>query len=236
MLASVDALISQLRSQPRLRLGLWLVVAILWFYGILTLQEAADRALVDHDALAAQVVRMRAVGAEGEWPARAESARAKLVEMEARLWQAGSVGLSQATLQDLLGQMLRESAVMRPTLAVSTETSSDGESRPSGSSELPALREGLWKVTAKLAFDGTPMQLTGLLEALRAEERLLVVETLNVRASIGLHGEMTLAAYFQKPVEQASRTTSRSAGKEGAVTPASHVPATPVGVADPRPR
>ena len=67
---SLSPLMAGVKDNPRLRLGLWLVVGIFWLYGLLLLRDEARLATSEHQTLAKKVENAGAVKSK-----RMESAR-----------------------------------------------------------------------------------------------------------------------------------------------------------------
>ena len=190
-------LLTQLRANARLRVGLALIIAIAWLYGVLTLrdevQAQSQRYRNDHLAIA----RLTNQLAEPEWPARASTARALAVQMEGRLWQAPTPGLAQAAYQDWLTVAMVKAGITAPQVTVTVVD----EAAPAPQADATAAPDALtdvWKLKARVLFEFNPPALMDFLAGLENHERQSVVRQLTVRREPSPRVEMELTAYFQK--------------------------------------
>lgn len=195
---SLSPLMAGVKDNPRLRLGLWLVVGIFWLYGLLLLRDEARLATSEHQTLARKVARMQAQSNQSEWKARVEPAMALQLELESRLWHEGTIGLAQATFQDWLNQAVLQSTLTRAVVTVAAQEESASENTSAAKTES-GLNRDLWKVSAKVAFDFAPKGLYALLGRLEGHDKQIIVESLVVRSLPTPRAEMVLVAYFQKP-------------------------------------
>jgi hypothetical protein len=181
-----NQLLTELKNSVRLRIGLALVVAVLWFNGILSLRDqlAADQKRVAQ--LAGQIHRARQYATQTEWPERAKQARITQVELEGRLWHSGTPGLAQAAFQDWLTQSLKRAAMGRSEITLIQDA---GNSKSD---------ESLWKIKARLSFDFSPGSFHDWLSQVTGNERQISVEKLNVRTEPVPRVEAILVAPFQK--------------------------------------
>jgi hypothetical protein len=191
----LQRLLAEIRGNSRLRLGLLAIGGILCLYLGLLLQEQAERAEVEQARLAARVARERAAAAEAEWLQRAEAARALRSEAEARLWQAGSLGLAQAVLRDWLEQAAQQAGLAKLQLAVAGQEQ-QGEKDDGG------VSAGLWKAGARLSFEFNPRTLQTFLRLLREHRHDVIVENLQIRGVSGLRAEVAVAAWFHRPADK----------------------------------
>lgn len=74
------------------------------------------------------------------------------------------------------------------------------------------LAPGLWKVSARVAFDFHPQSFYPLLGRIAGSEKAIVVESLTIRSASNPRAEARLVAYFQKP---APPNTGDVAGQRG---------------------
>lgn len=189
----INALLAGVKANPRLRLGLWLIVCIVWFYGILLLRDEARLAVSEQQALARKLARIQAQTAQTEWMERAESARARQLDLEERLWRESTIGLAQATFQDWLNQAVQQASLTHPAVTVAAmEENAGGETETRHD-------EDIWKVSAKLGFDFSQKGFYTLMGRLATHDKQIVVETLTIRGEPAPRAEMVLVAHFQKP-------------------------------------
>lgn len=198
---SFSALLAGAKANPRLRLGLWLIIGIAWLYALLLLRDEARHAVSEHQTLARKVARFQAQAKQTDWMERVEPARALQLELESQLWRESTVGLAQAAFQDWLNQAVQQANLARPMVTVAAQEESASEK--SGTDATGSDRNGdVWKVSAKVGFDFTPKGLYALLGRLAGHDKQIVVETLVIRGVPTPRAEMVLVAYFQKPAAQ----------------------------------
>jgi hypothetical protein len=189
-------LLAEARGNRRLRWGLWAILGLLWAYGVLALRdEAAVRAntyIVAARRAAQQETEAQSTG----WMSRAEAARVLKAQLESRLWQANSIGLAQAALQDWLSRALQAAKAVRPAVTVTASDTPVAEGAPGGGR---GQVEDLWKVSAKLEFAFAPESLMAVLEALEGSQHTVAVESLEVRTEPTPRAEIGVVAYFQRP-------------------------------------
>lgn len=178
----------ELKNSIRLRLGLALVVAVLWLNGVLSLRDALTEEARRTAQLAGQINRARQYAAQTEWPERAKQAQIAKVELEGRLWRSGTPGLAQAAFQDWLTQNLKRAEVGRPDVTMV----------PDAGGGKAGEGTDLWKIKAKLAFDFSPRSFESLMGQLVNHERQIVIEQLIVRRESLPRVEAVLVAPFQK--------------------------------------
>ena len=201
-----DKLAAELGASRRLRVGLALIVAVLWLYGVLLLRDARDERTRGFRQASVQLVRLQEAAGQTEWPQRLEEAKILQAALESGLWRGDSLGLSRAALQDWLAQQMKQAQVPRPliTLAAQEEDAPGAAGGAGAAGAAPDaaaadLAAGLWKVKAKLNFDFTAESLPLLLARLAAPSPRVTVESLRVVREPVARVEMVVVAYFQKP-------------------------------------
>lgn len=188
--------IEQLKTNSRLRWGVWLIVWMFWLYGVLELRDYQAAEREQYRSTLASVSRLHAQNSRTEWLSRVEPARTMAVQLESRLWQASSSGLAQAAFQDWLRTALAESGVAQPQIRVSGIDEDAGAAE--GGKRGPA---DLWKIRANLSFGLNPEGLTDLLSRIEFGERLVGIESLVIRNETAPRVEMQLIAFVQKQAD-----------------------------------
>lgn len=193
--------LAEMKANPRLRWGVWAIVGIVWLYGVLELRDASQRQTEAYRAASRKLVQAQTIATQGEWPARLEQVNIARLELESRLWKAGTPGLAQATFNDWLAQLALQSSLARSQIAVSAQEDgpSGREAGDKGSGAVP----GLWKVSARLSFDFAPPGFHRLMAQLATRDQRVVIESLTIRGVPNPRAEMLLVAYFQKPAAPA---------------------------------
>ena len=196
---AVDSALSEFRSNPRLRWGTWVLVAILWLYGNLLLRDLADARAHEYRALGARIARAQAAAKQAEWLTRVAPARSLQLSAEGRLWRATTAGLAQAALQDWLNQAAQQAGLNKAQIVVGTAEDVLVADKSAAAAAPHAAGSGLWKVSAKLAFDFHPKSLYALMQRVAEHDKQIVVEALNVRGAPAPKADAVLVAYFHKP-------------------------------------
>jgi len=184
----LDQAIAELKASARLRIGLALIVSVLWVNGLLSMRDHLEEAAKRHGQLLAQINRMRQYATQTDWPMRAKQAQMAQVELEGRLWRSGTPGLAQAAFHDWLADNLSKAALVHPEETLVQE----------GGAHKPEPGGDFWKIKAKLAFDFSPRSFGEWMGKLASAERQVVVEKLTVRLEPAPRVEAMLVAPFQK--------------------------------------
>ena len=95
----------EIRGNPRLRLGLVMIAAVLGVLGLLEWHDRQGLRVGEQQRLAAQVARLAKPQSMAAWPRREREAQAVLQLLQQRLWRHTSVGLAQAQFQVAGGQI-----------------------------------------------------------------------------------------------------------------------------------
>ncbi len=183
-------MIDEFRQNPRLQLGLVASIGLVWFYGVLTID---DQLLVKSKELTDTLKRQQRweqTAAQSEWMARANEAREAQKLLEKQIWREETLGLAQANFGDWLARTIVQAGLTRPQIAVSIQPVEG----------VPGDLGELWRVTARVNVDFDPKTLAVLLGKLSAEERLLVTETMTIRGSPVPKVDLQLLAYFGRPL------------------------------------
>ena len=211
---TTSPILAEIRGNPRLRLGLWLIFGIFWLYALLLLRDAGNRATNELTTLGKKVARLQTESAQTAWTTRAASAEALQVNLESRLWREGTIGLAQATFQDWLTQGAQQANLARTVVTVAAQEESNVENAATAKTE-PVMPKNIWKVSAKVGFDFTPKGLYAFLARLEQHDKQVIVESLTIRGSPAPRAELILVAHFQKPVALEKPAALASDGSKG---------------------
>lgn len=173
---------TELAANPRLRLGAWLVVALVLLSQVLLQAGRVQAAHADYDAAANRLQRAEALLGRQDWPELLAAERAANAKIDALLWQADTEGIAQARLQAVLGDMVArigfENALVR-----------SGVSQP-----LPALPD-VWRVQMRVSGSCEPAVALRLLHEIAKHPQSFVVDRLDmIRANSRL--TLLVSAYF----------------------------------------
>ena len=160
-------LASELAGNARLRLGAYLVLALLLLYWLLV--RSADLASVraDHNAAAGRLDRAEAMLAAADWQPRLEAARSADAALEARFWQAETAAQAQAQLRKALADVAASAGVREPRLQAGV-----GQPVPNA--------PGLWRAQVRLTGNYAGGSELRLLHALATHDEKIVVDRLDL--------------------------------------------------------
>jgi hypothetical protein len=111
----------ELRTNARLRIGLYLILAVFWLYGLLVLRDQIARDRETWQSVESRIARAKSTAATADWTSRAQDVKSSLAEYERLIWREGSVGISQATLQEWLQRSFAASGVIVRATQVSAQ-------------------------------------------------------------------------------------------------------------------
>lgn len=203
---SVKTIFAELKANPRLRWGLWGIAGVLWLYGVLELRDEIQRQSDAYRAINRKIARIQGTATQTEWLARRQDAQSMQLNLENRLWRESTIGLAQATFHDWLSQLTQQADIAKAQLVVAAqdEESTGGKDAASADNSGTLAAPGLWKVSAKLAFDFNPQSFYPLLTQLTTQEKKVIIESLVIHSTPTPKAELVLVAYFQKPAPGAT--------------------------------
>jgi len=176
--------LQELRTNVRLRLGLWLIAAIVGFYGILALDDYRQKLMKDYQSQANHLMQLQSVINETQWQARVEQIRALKVPLEEKLWKATSKGLAQANLQTWLDTQAKTAKLEIHRLTVE---------EPIETKEKPAL----WQISAQIDGVFVSSGFENLLLAISQHPQWVIVERLDIQAPPNGRFTLVVTVYFQ---------------------------------------
>jgi hypothetical protein len=202
---------NQFRENTRLRIGVYAILASLWLYGLLVLHDHIKREREAWQTSENQIVRIKNAAANVDWTTRAQEVKTTLSDYERLLWREGSVGVSQAALQESLarnfaaaGMQVRVTQVAATEAAVPTITTN--ESNPIN--DLAPIR-----IRAQVDF--RPQSFYTWLLSLnrdRLEKRpTVVIESLVVRGGQTPVADMELIGYAMRNVTNVANAPNTAA-------------------------
>lgn len=166
MNATLSGVIEHARREwagnPRLRLGVMVIGAILALYLALVLRDWSAALQQDYTTASARLHKMQSLAGQEEWLARADSARQLREGLEAEIPDIATLGLAQAGAQTWLRDI---TTAFGSTVRVETQ---------------PAARvsedDDVWRVPVVLAGTLDPPKLLQLLQQIESHGTLVVVE------------------------------------------------------------
>ena len=186
---------TELAAKLPLRVGLYLLIGGVWLYGLLVLQDAATATATQLKTAQNQRLRAEAVAKEGDWSARALSAKEAVVDAQSLLWREESAGLAQALVGDQVAKSLAQARITPRNLNVANVV----ENKPNAIASASANAQEIMVVRAKVQFDFKQQEFYAWLEKLardRAERKpSFVVDAISVRGVPTPLVEVDLIAY-----------------------------------------
>ena len=175
----------ELAANPRLRLGVWLIVAILLFYWVALVQPERRALAVDEytDTATRLASSQRVMDRREEWPGLLAAAQESDQVLQRSFWRADTEGLARAGLQETLEKVVAD----LDTRNVAIE---------SGSSRPVTDVEGLWQVQARLTANYSAGTELKLLHALATHPRKLVVDRVDLVRGRQSRIILLVSAYF----------------------------------------
>lgn len=159
---------SEFSENRRARFGAWLILGIVFVYGLLVQSDRVRTAYDAYGAEAARLVRAETLLGEEDWTqllfAEREAGRA----LEGAFWEAETEGVAQARLQAVLTDMIKGLDLRRPAIR-------------SGVSQAVPEVPGVWQVQMRLTCRYRPGAELQMLYRLATYPKKLVVERLDVR-------------------------------------------------------
>ncbi|OIR06760.1 hypothetical protein GALL_110080 [mine drainage metagenome] len=206
---SADALLAELKANPRLRWGLWTIVGVIWLYGVLAMHDEVQEKRDSYLALSKRVARIQGTATQSEWSNRLGEAKSLQLNLENRLWREGTIGLAQATFHDWLYQSAQQASLGNVQLLVAAQDDESEGSGGKGSADGGTRSASdLWRVSAKLSFDFNPQSFYPLLARIASHEKRVSIESLTIRSTPTPKAELLLVAYFLKPPAAETRQSN----------------------------
>ena len=106
MSGMIDEIRDQLRANPRLQLGLWVVAGIFLVNLALGLAEQSTRLEAEYGRLSGQLSRLQGLSGQRDWDDRVREVKAAQEAWRETLWTAGTRGLAQAIADEAIREAL----------------------------------------------------------------------------------------------------------------------------------
>lgn len=173
----------QFRNNPRLRVGIYMILMIGLLYALLMAGDWQNRLEADFVEKSVRLARLEAVAGQSRWPTIASAARASVVQTEILLWKANSPGLAKASVQNWMNRQLKKNGI--DTARVNIEDAFEVKDC-----------QGIWQVSATLEIPFLPKEFLAFI-AMIEKERGIVVEQLDISRSKRSKLGLGLKIYFK---------------------------------------
>lgn len=177
----MNNLILELKNNRRLRIGLCLIVAIIWLYGVLELRDGAEAAEQALTVQVRQVARLAQQGAQTGWVDAARVAAERRASVEKSLWTTETLGSANAAMQDWLQDQAKQSGIqtMQVTFADTADHGPFGAAvLVDKAGDVPA---GINKIKGRFTFDFDGTTFDKFMSAVTAGEHPIFIDNLLVR-------------------------------------------------------
>lgn len=173
--------ILEIKNNPRLRIGLVIIVAIFWFYAILELRDRVEIASQGVAAQSRQVMRLDRQSAQKEWLQVARVAAQRRGEAERILWSKDTIGSANAALQDWLQEKAKQSGITKFQINLTDADDSGPIGLNTISEKSDNIPVGVKKIKGRLNFDFDGASFDKFVAGITAGEHRIFIENLLVR-------------------------------------------------------
>ena len=187
--------LEELSGNRRLQLGGLAIVALLWTYGLLTLDEQVDARQQAAASLQNENRALANLADDDAWLELRQAAVRRLSEFRERIWREESEGHVQAAFQDWLQGQVNARGLRALELNVSILSRAPGEVAGATTAQL-ALPPEMRLARARLVLDFEPQALIDLLAGLAQDGRWIWTERVMIRNWGTPRVELELGALF----------------------------------------
>jgi hypothetical protein len=184
--ASVTQIRQEWQENRRLRIGGWLILALVFGYCILFLQDKEKMVEEESRVLYSRLAKLQSLAGQSEWSARAQAARSVRVQLESRLFTAESRGLAQANIQTWIDGRIKKIQLAGTRVQVE-------QARPVSG------HQGLLQVTATVQGRFEWDKVVELVRDIERNEHLMFIEQFDVIRLKNEHFTLVFRAFFQEP-------------------------------------
>lgn len=177
-------------GNPRLRIGVGLVVVILVFYLLMVLADWRTALHAQYQQRTLQLYKVQALAGKDEWLLRAENARTLDKALRSEIPSAATIGLAQAEVQTWMRQIMQ---AFGPKMG----------SQPHAPTPV-AGEPGLWRIPVTIRGLVSVQQLQEILRRIESADRLTVIDSMTVSMVRDVPNvSLTAVAYYRvgKPGE-----------------------------------
>ena len=185
-----ERVLGEARANPRILIGLAVILLLLWGYGLIGLIDSVDAAGRRFADTEIEIKRATGLVGEAGWDVRAAEAEALKAQLLLRLWTAETEGQAQADFQEALARAARESGLVR--------TQVRGDREPT---EIAGL--GVHMLGATISADFAPEPLSSFLLKLAEIDRTIHVRSLRATRQPLARLDMLVATYHGPPTQGA---------------------------------
>ncbi|GAA5180658.1 hypothetical protein GCM10025771_25700 [Niveibacterium umoris] len=170
-----DGVLAELRTNARLRIGLWLILAIGVGYALAGWDDRLQARAAALGEMRAEIDRLAPLTGQSIWLDRLKALEARQQTLKGHLWAASSDGLEEATIQDWVQQQARSSGLNVKDMRVSRQFSEDASKAKS------AAEAGYLPVKVRLAADFSQASVLAFLTAIESSEKAVLIDHLTIK-------------------------------------------------------
>ncbi|WHZ19772.1 MAG: hypothetical protein OJF55_001921 [Rhodanobacteraceae bacterium] len=172
----------ELKRNPRLRLGLVVIVALIAIYQITGISQWRASIAADYSLQQERLLRIRGISKQDGWAQRAADAASMRKALQAEISDANSVGLAQATFQGWLSGLVRSTGKpLQITMGAPVK--------------LPG-QSGYWKIPAQVAGNLSIREAMELIRQVESRKELVTVDSIELTNDQYPRASLALATYY----------------------------------------
>ena len=193
----IDRLREELLGNPRLRIGVVLIAALVVVYAILVLRDAGRNARATAAAPQARIAALAGGARDGElWRAHAQRSRGLLAEYDGYIWHDATMAQAQAAMQDLVNQKLARAGLRSREVNVGggiDAAASAPQVAAAGANAEPV------KIRARVVFEYQRPALAAFVRGLVDDPRHVGLDRLLIRTTPEPVVEIEMFALYRSP-------------------------------------
>ena len=179
----LDPFRAELARNPRLRVGIVVIGALLLVYQLAGLTDTRSRLDADYAVKLTQLVRVQGISREDGWDRRASDIHAVRKALEAQIPDADSVGLAQATVQGWLRDTVGN---VGPKLTVTMGTPLRVDDQ-----------HPYWRIPAQINGPIAPSQALELIRQIESRKDLVTVQSIRLTSGDTPSLALEVASYYR---------------------------------------
>jgi len=175
--------LDEIKTNTRLRLGLWLILIILLAYAIVLLQQYEHKVEKNFTAATLRLNKTKTILNQKNWNELANQVKDTQIAIEDKLWVANNKGIALANFQAWINAQLHSAKIVGARVTIESNFKQDYK---------------LLYVSAKISGKLEIKAINDLLLALALHPQWVIIERLNMQKTESQSGfSLVLTTYFQ---------------------------------------